>query len=229
MLTLPTYRLLTVGLGVKHLRAVIGNSMGGMQTWLLGEQHPELMDALIPMASQPTAMASRNWMMRRLIIDAVRRDPAWQAGNYTEQPPLLKFASVFFGIATSGGTLAYQRQAPTRERADAIVDARLDAPYTADANDTLYQWDASRDYDAAPNLERITAAVLAINAADDERNPPETGILEQSLNRLERGQLDLIPASPETAGHGTTSMARFYKQRLQDFLQTLPPWRDPPG
>jgi len=177
------YRLVTEVLGVRHLRLVIGNSMGGMHAWLWGEKYPDFMDALAPMASQPTAMSSRNWMMRRLIIDTIRNDPEWMDGNYTAQPRSTKAVNVFFGIATSGGTLAYQQQAPTREAADKLLDSRLNAPFTADANDFLYQWESSADYDAAPQLERIRAALLVINSADDERNPPETGLMERELKR----------------------------------------------
>ena len=129
------YRLLKEGLGVSHLRLVIGNSMGGMHTWLWGEKYPDFMDALAPMAAQPTAMSSRNWMMRRLITDTIRNDPDWKDGNYTTQPRAFKAAVVFFGVATSGGTLAYQKLAPTREKADKLLDERLAAPFTADAND----------------------------------------------------------------------------------------------
>ncbi len=212
--------LVSEGLGIRHLRLVLGNSMGGMQTWLWGVAYPDFMDALVPMASQPTAMASRNWMMRRMVIDAIRNDPDWQGGNYTTQPRALQVANVFFGIATNGGTLAYQKMAPTRELADKLVDQRLAAPFTADANDFLYQWDASRDYDPSAALERIQAAVLAINSADDERNPPETGIMERELKRVKDGRLYLIPASEDTRGHGTTGMAKFWKQQLQELLQT---------
>jgi homoserine O-acetyltransferase/O-succinyltransferase len=213
------YRLLKEGLGVSHLRLVIGNSMGGMHTWLWGEKYPDFMDALAPMAAQPTAMSSRNWMMRRLITDAIRNDPDWKDGNYTTQPRALKAAVVFFG----GGTLAYQKMAPTRDKADKLLDERLAAPFTADANDTLYQWDSSGDYDAAPGLARITAPLLAINAADDERNPPETGLMEGALKQVRNGRLYLIPAGEETRGHGTTGMAKFYKQPLVELLQGAPP------
>lgn len=216
------YRLVKDGLGVRHLRLVIGNSMGGMHTWLWGVKYPDLMDALAPMASQPTPMASRNWMMRRLITDSIRNDPEWKDGNYTTQPRALRTANVFFGIATNGGTLAYQKMAPTREKADQLLDKRLAAPFTADANDVLYQWESSGDYDPSAGLERIQAAVLAINAADDERNPPETGLMERALKRVKNGRLYLIPASEETRGHGTTGMAKFYKQPLQEFLQMAP-------
>jgi len=216
------YRLLKEGLGVSHLRLVIGNSMGGMHTWLWGEKYPDFMDALAPMAAQPTAMSSRNWMMRRLIIDTIRNDPDWKDGNYTTPPRALRAAAVFFGVATSGGTLAYQKLAPTREAADKLLDERLAAPFTADANDTLYQWDSSGDYDASPGLARITTALLAINAADDERNPPETGLMDGALKQVRSGRLYLIPASAETRGHGTTGMAKFYKQSLLEFLQSAP-------
>jgi homoserine O-acetyltransferase/O-succinyltransferase len=214
------YRLLTEGLGVRHVRLVIGNSMGGMHTWVWGTKYPDYMDALAPMASQPTAMASRNWMMRRLIIDSIRNDPDWKDGNYTTQPRAFRTANVFFGIATNGGTLALQQAAPTRAAADKLLDQRLAAPFTADANDYLYQWEASGDYDASPGLGRIKAALLAINAADDERNPPETGVMENALKQVRNGRLYLIPASQDTRGHGTTGMARFYKQPLLELLQT---------
>ena len=221
-MVLAQYRLLTEGLGIKHLRLIIGNSMGGMHAWIWGVTHPQFMDALAPMASQPSEMASRNWMLRRLITDSIRNDPDWKDGNYTVQPKSAQFASVFFGIATSGGTLAYQKNAPTRERADKVVNERLAAPFRADANDTLYQWDSSRDYNPSPGLERIETTVLAINAADDERNPPETGLMERELKRVKNGKLYLIPASEQTTGHGTTGQAKFYAEPLRQLLQSAP-------
>ena len=216
------YRLLTEHLGVRHLRLVLGNSMGGMQTWLFAQKYPDFMDVAVPMASLPTPMSSRNWMLRRLIIDSIRTDPEWMNGNYTKQPRSAQFASVFFGIATSGGTQALYKAAPTREKADAMLDQRLGAPFTADANDILYQWDSSRDYDPSPGLERIRAVVLAINSADDERNPPELGLLDREIKRVKNGRVLLIPASDQTAGHGTTAQARFWKKELAELLQTAP-------
>ena len=216
------HRLLSEGLGVHHLRLIIGNSMGGMETWLWGEKYPGYMDALVPMASQPTAMASRNWMLRRMMLETVRNDPEYNNGNYTKQPRFMKIASVFFGIATAGGTLNYQKLAPTREQADKIVDARLAAPMSADANDFLWQWGSSADYDAAPGLERIEASLLAINSADDERNPPETGLMVGALKRVKNGKLYLIPASEQTSGHLTTGNAKFYAQQLEELLRTAP-------
>ena len=129
---------------------------------------------------------------------------------------------MFFGIATSGGTLAYQKMASTREQADKLVDERLAAPSPSDANDFLYQWESSRDYDPSPGLERIEAALLAINSADDERNPPETGITEGALKRVKNGRLYLIAASEDTRGHATTGMAKFWRQQLEQLLQTAP-------
>jgi homoserine O-acetyltransferase len=216
------YRLLSEGLGIRHVRLIIGNSMGGMHAWLWGEKYPSYMDALVPMASQPTAMASRNWMLRRMMLETIRNDPDYNNGNYATQPRFMKIASVFFGIATAGGTLNYQKLAPTREKADELVDARLAAPMTADANDFLWAWGSSADYDPAPGLEKIQASVLAINAADDERNPPETGLTERAMKHIKNGKLYLIPASEETSGHLTTGNAKFYKQQIQELLQMAP-------
>ncbi len=218
------YRLVAEGLGISHARLVMGNSMGGMNAWIWGERYPDYMDALVPMASQPTAMASRNWMLRRMLLETIRNDPDYNNGDYVAQPRALRFANVFFGIATAGGTLNYQKQAPTRALADKIVDARLNAPAPSDANDFLWQWGSSADYDAAPELEKIRASVLAINSADDERNPPETGVEVEAMKRVGNGKLYLIPASDQTSGHATTGNARFYTQPLRELLQTAP-WR----
>ena len=216
------YRLVKEGLGIQHLRLVIGNSMGGMHTWIWGVKYPDAMDALVPMSSQPTEMASRNWMMRRLMIETIRSDPDYNNGNYTAQPRSMKLASVFYATGTNGGNLAYQKLAPTRAQADKLVDDRLAAPFRADANDFIYAWELSRDYNPSVALERIAAALLVINAADDERNPPETGLIENALKRVKNGRLHLIPASDETRGHGTTGMAKFYKQQLEELLKTAP-------
>jgi homoserine O-acetyltransferase len=221
-MVLAQYRLVTDGLHIRHLRLVLGNSMGGMHVWLWGEAHPDFMDALVPMASQPTEMSSRNWMLRRMLIEMIRDDPAYDNGNYTAQPPSLRLANVFMGIATSGGTLAYQALAPTHAKADALVDERLGAPAPPDANNYIYQWDASRDYNAEPGLERIVAPLLAINSADDERNPPETGLMTAALTHVKNAHLLLIPASVETRGHGTTALARFWQQGLREFLASVP-------
>ena len=216
------YRLVREHLGVRHVRLVIGNSMGGMQTWIWAQKYPDYMDVAVPMASLPTEMSGRNWMMRRLLIESIRNDPEWMGGNYTKQPRGLQLASVFFSVGTSGGNQGLYRNAPTREKADQLLQQRLSAPFRGDANDHLYQWESSRDYNPSRGLERIRAVLLAINSADDERNPPELGVLEREIKRVKNGRVFLIPASEATAGHGTTGQARFWKSELAEVLRSAP-------
>ena len=216
------YRLVTEHLGVRHLRLILGYSMGGMETWIYAQKYPSHMDIAVPMASLPTEMSGRNWMLRRLITDSIRNDPEWMNGNYSKPLRSAQFSSVFFALATNGGNQALQRAAPTRQKADEILNQRLSARFTADANDVLYQWDSSRDYNASSGLERIQAAVLAINSADDERNPPEVGVLAREIKRVKKGRILLIPASDQTAGHGTVFQAKYWKKDLGDLLQTAP-------
>ena len=214
--------LVTEGLGIKHLRLVMGNSMGGMHTWLWAVKYPDIADAWAPMASQPTEMSGRNWLMRRMLTESIRQDPDWQGGNYSTQPRSVRFANLFYALGTNGGNQAYYQDAPNRAAADKLFDTRLAAPFNADANDFLYQWESSRDYNPAPQLERIRGTLLAINSADDERNPPELGIYERALPHVKDGRLLLIPASAATRGHGTTGMAKFYKEELRQLLLTAP-------
>jgi homoserine O-acetyltransferase len=217
------HRLVTEHLGVKHLRLVIGNSMGGMQTWIWAQKYPGMMDVAVPMASLPTGMSGRNWMLRRLLTESIRRDPAWNNGNYTAQPPGFQLASVFFATATSGGNHSYMKAGPDRIKADAALDARLKpGALKADANDHLLQWESSADYNPSPGLEQITATLLAINSADDERNPVELGVLEREIKRVKNGRAYIIPASEQTLGHGTTGNARFWKEQLEAVLKTAP-------
>jgi len=216
------YRLVKEGLGVTHLRLVIGNSMGGMHAWIWGVKYPQAMDVVVPMASQPTEMAARNWMLRRIMLETIRNDPDYNGGNYTAQPRMMKYAIHAYGIATAGGTLAYQALAPTAAKADKMVDDRLATAVTADANDFVYQWGSSHDFNPSAGLEKIEATLLLINAADDERNPPETGVTDAAMKRIRNGKLHLIPASPETRGHLTTGAAKFYARQLQELLQSAP-------
>ena len=216
------YRLLTEHLGVDHVRLVLGSSAGGMQTWLWGVTYPSFMDALMPLAALPLPMSGRNWMMRRMVIDAIRNDPDWNGGDYQTQPTAWKHAFTYFGMATSGGTLAIYDAAPTREATDRFVDERLANPRDADANDILYAYYASRDYDPTPHLERIEAMIVSVNAADDERNPIELGALERAFARIENGHYVVIPASVETRGHGTTGYAKFWKDELAALLESAP-------
>ncbi|BAT58484.1 homoserine O-acetyltransferase [Variibacter gotjawalensis] len=216
------HRLVTEGLGLKRLRLIIGNSMGGMHAWLWATQHPNSADAIVPMASQPTAMAARNWILRRMMIETIRNDPEYQDGNYTAQPRMMKYAIAAYGLASAGGTLAYQSQAPTAKAADDLVDARLKAALPVDANDFLYAWGSSQDYDASAGMEKITAAILVVNAADDERNPPETGLTEAAVKRIKNAKLLVIPPSAETTGHLTTGNAKWYADALAELLAKTP-------
>lgn len=221
-MVLAQYRLVTEGLGIKHLRLVIGNSMGGMQSWLWAQRWPAFMDIAVPMASLPAPMAGRNWMMRRLLVESIRSDPDYRDGNYTKQPRAAQVATTFFAIGTSGGNWGNLKVAPTREQGDEAVRERITGPFKADANDLVYQWESSYDYDASRDLERIEAALLAINAADDERNPPELGVLDREVKRVRNGRVLLIPASERTTGHGTTGNARFYRDELEALLRQAP-------
>jgi len=216
------YRLVREHLGVRHLRLVLGNSMGGMQAWIWAQKYPGFMDVAVPMASLPVEMSGRNWMMRRMIIDAVRSDPEYMDGNYAKQPRSLQFASVYFAIGTNGGNQALYKAAPTREKADQLIAQRFSAPFRGDANDHIYQWESSRDYNPSPGLSRVEAVLLAINSADDERNPPELGVLERELKRVKNGRVLLIPGSEDTAGHGTTGRAKYWKNELAQVLQSAP-------
>lgn len=217
------YRLVTEGLGLSHVRGVIGNSMGGMQAWLWAINYPDFMDAIVPMAASPAPMAGRNWIMRRMIIDSIKTDPAWNNGNYIEQPPNLARARVWFRMATSGGEQSLYKKTSTNADAEAFLNHQLANATAGDANDTLYQWEASRDFDPSNDLDKIKAHVLVINSEDDERNPPELGILEKMMPKVENGRVFLIPASEETAGHATTgTKAHLYADALGDFWDTLP-------
>ncbi|MBC7452107.1 MAG: alpha/beta fold hydrolase [Massilia sp.] len=216
------HRLVTEHLGVGHLRLVLGHSMGGMQTWIWAQNHPEAMDIAVPMASLPSAMSGRNWMLRRILTESIRHDPEWMGGNYTKQPRSLQFASVFFGAATNGGSQGLFKRAPTREQADAMLEASLTRPFPGDANDYLYQWESSRDYNPSAGLERIKATLLAINSTDDERNPPELGVLDSEVKRIRNGHVLMIPGGPDTFGHSTAFYAKFWKKDLADLLQSAP-------
>jgi homoserine O-acetyltransferase len=212
------YRLLTEGLGVNHLRLVMGTSMGGMQTWLWGERHPDFMDALMPLASLPTQISGRNRVWRRIVIDAIRNDPEWMNGNYSKQPPSLRTAEEMLYLVASNPVLRQQAM-PTLGKADATLDAAIAGPMkTADANDILYQIEASHDYDPGPNLEKIRAPLFAINSADDLINPPELGILEREIKRVPNGHAVVVPMSPETRGHGTHTIAAVWKNYLEELL-----------
>ena len=214
------FRLLTQGLHVNHARLVMGTSMGGMHTWLWGERHPQFMDTLMPLASLPTQVSGRNRVWRRLVIDAIRNDPAWQGGEYRTQPPSLRTAIEMIWLVGSNPVLR-QQEAPTRAQADQVIDSYVnDHLHTEDANDILYAVEASHDYDPGPALERIEAPLLAINSADDLINPPELQILEREINRVPHGRAILIPFSERTHGHGSHTYAVLWKRDLEELLKS---------
>jgi homoserine O-acetyltransferase len=216
------YRLLTEGLGVNHARLVMGTSMGGMHTWLWGELHPDFMDALMPLASLPTQISGRNRAWRRVIIDAIRKDPAWSGGEYPAgagQPPSLRTAAEMLWFMSSNPVLR-QKEAPTLAKTDEVLDKFVnDYVKTSDVNDVLYAVEASHDYDPGPNLEKIRAPLLAINSADDLINPPELGILEREIKRVPHGRAIVIPMSDKTRGHGSHTIAALWKDELVKLLQ----------
>ncbi len=212
------YRLLSDGLGVNHARLIMGTSMGGMHTWLWGEMHPEFMDALMPLASLPTQISGRNRAWRRVIIDAVRNDPAWSGGEYKTEPPSLRTAAEMLWFMSSNPILR-QTEAPTLAKTDEVLDKFVsDIVKVDDANDILYALEASHDYDPGPNLEKISAPLLAINSADDLINPPELGILEREIKHVPHGRALVIPLSEKTRGHGSHTMAALWKGELEKLL-----------
>ena len=212
------HRLLAEHLGIRRLRLVVGNSMGGMLTWTWGEAYPDFMDALAPLASQPTQVAARNWIFRRMVIDLIEADPKWKGGEYVDQPPNLALAMTYFGLLSAGGTRAQSAALPTNAATDAAVSLNMQRATGADANDTIYQFAAARDYDPAPKLAAIKARVLAINSADDERNPAELGQTAAAVKTLKDGRYYEIPVGPETRGHGTTGNAKLWAGQLRAFL-----------
>jgi homoserine O-acetyltransferase/O-succinyltransferase len=214
------YLLLTQGLKVNHARLIMGTSMGGMHTWLWGEQHPQFMDALMPLASLPTQISGRNRVWRKTVIDAITHDPDWKDGDYQSEPPSLRTALAMIWLVGSNPVLRYQ-EAPTLAKADEVIDAAVARGVKSeDANDLLYALGASRDYDPGPGLGKIEAPLLAVNSADDLVNPPELGILEREIKRVPHGRAIVIPYSEHTHGHGSHTYALLWEQYLEELLKS---------
>ena len=216
------YLLLTEHLKVNHLRLVMGTSMGCMHAWVWGYTHPSFVDGLVPLACAPAQIAGRNRMIRTMIMDAIRNNPEWKGGEYSSPPPSLRQALGFLYLMSSA-PLVQHRLAPTRDAADSTIRRYVEQHFRAtDANDLLYQFDASREYDPSSRLEQVTARVLAINSADDFVNPPELGIVERLMTRVKNGTFVMIPISEKTRGHGTHSLPAVWGDYLRDFLASLP-------
>ncbi|HEY4933037.1 MAG TPA: alpha/beta fold hydrolase [Terriglobales bacterium] len=217
------HQLLVEGLQVNHLRLIIGTSMGCMHSWVWGETYPEFMDAMMPLACLPVEIAGRNRMMRKMAMDAIRQDPAWQDGEYKAPPPGLKTALDVL-LVMGSSPLQMQKQYPTRDAADTYLDSFIRTRFAStDANDFLYAFDASRTYDPSPNLEKIRVPVVAINSADDFINPPELGIMEAQIKRLAKGKYVLLPITDQTRGHGTHTLPAIWESYLKEVLNESQP------
>ena len=213
--------LLTKGLGVEHLRLIFGTSMGCMHSFVWGETYPDFMDALMPMACLPVQIAGRNRVWRKMVMDAIRDDPEWKGGEYKEEPKAAVRVALDFLVIAGSAPLPMQKSLPTRDAADKyLANYFATRASSIDANDFLYQVNASRNYDPSASLEKITAKVMWINSADDFINPPELGIAEREAKRLKNGRFLLIPASEETHGHGSHTWAVLWKKELAELLET---------
>ena len=213
--------LVTEGLGLGRLRLVMGTSMGGMHSWMWGYMYPDFVDGLMPLASNPAEIAGRNRVWRKALVDAIVTDPTWNEGNYT-QPPRGMASAVGFLLMATSVPLQWQRQFPTAEAADKyLADQIAGRTRNADANDMIYYFRASEDYDPSPHLEKIVAPLLAINSADDFVNPPELPLMSAAMQRLKHGRFVLIPSSDRTRGHGSHSVPALWSEELVKFLESL--------
>jgi homoserine O-acetyltransferase len=212
------YRLLTERLGVNHLRLMMGTSMGAMHTWVWGYTYPDFMDALMPLASLPVEIAGRNRMLRKMMVDAIRNDPEWKGGNYQAQPAGLTYA-IYPLLFMTSVPLQWQKDSPTRDQAEKFLQTSIDRyRSTLDANDMIYQFEASRYYNPSPRLGEIKAPLFAVNSADDQTNPPELGIMEQEIAKVRKGRYILLPITAETRGHGTHSLPKIWGTYLAELL-----------
>lgn len=217
MVTLQ-HLLVTSGLGLTHLRLVMGTSMGAMHSWMWGYMYPDFADGLVPLASNPVEIAGRNRLWRKALVDSIVSDPTWKGGNYTEPPHGMAGAIAFLLIATSA-PLQWQKQFPTAAAADKYLADQVAARVrNTDANDMIYYYRASEDYDPSGHLEEITAPLLAINSADDFVNPPELPMMQELIRKVKRGRFVLIPISDQTRGHGTHTLPQVWGAELGKFL-----------
>jgi homoserine O-acetyltransferase len=213
------YRLITEHLGISRLRLIIGGSMGGMHAWMWGEMYPDFVDALMPLQCLPVEIAGINRMLRRAIVDSIRSDPAWQGGEYDEQPRDALTSVAYIELALFADPIAMYRSAPTLAQADEAFESVPQMRQGADANDLLYVYEASRDYNPEPHLEEIRARVFAINTADDSTNPPDLNVLPRLISRVQDGRYILIPRTAETVGHGSYRQGRLYAEYITEILR----------
>ena len=216
-MVVSTHRLLTDGLGIRRLKLILGISMGGMLAWIYGEKYPDFMEALVPVASQPGPMSGRNWIQRRVSIEAIRNDPDWNNGDYETNPSRYVLTAPFSGLLTQS-VVRLQEKAPTREAGDALYATLVERAKQGDANNRLYQVEASMDYDPSGDLDKIRARLLAINFEDDELNPPQLGTMEPAIEKIPGAQYVLVPAGDDTNGHYSTMLADLWAPYLAAFL-----------
>ena len=214
------YPLIAEGLEVAHLHLIIGSSMGGMRAWMWAEMYPDLMDGVVPISCQPIEISGRNWISRRAAAEAIRHDPEWKNGDYEKNPSYYIWTAAANSLRTESAT-RIQELAPTRATADALYEERRAQAAKGDANDALWAIEAIMDYNPEPDLDKITAKVLLINAEEDEANPPELGTVERAMKRVRHGRYVLIPASEKTHGHFTHFYAEVWKPHLIEFMKTL--------
>jgi homoserine O-acetyltransferase len=214
------HAFLSQALGIERLKLILGLSMGGMLTWMFGYMYPQFAQALCPIATQPGPMSGRNWIQRRISIEAIKNDPEWNQGHYTQNPSRFVFTAPFGGLMVQS-VERLQALAPTRQAADALYETMVERARKTDANDRLYQLEASSDYDPSPHLKKIQAPLLAINFEDDELNPPQLGVLEKGIAQVSKGRCVLIKRGPHSAGHYTSLKAAAWKSHLTDFLNTI--------
>ncbi len=214
------HRLLTEVLEISHLRLIVGISMGGMLTWMWAGMYPDFMDAVVPISCQPGPMSGRNWIQRRISIEAIRNDPEWNNGNYKTNPNRYVFTAPSSALFTRS-VIRLQEQAPTRQQADKLYEQLVERARKGDANDRLYQVESSMDYDPSPDLGKIRVPVLAVNFEDDELNPPELGVVEQAISKLKDARSVLVPAGPDSVGHLTGQIAKTWKSHFEEFLQSV--------
>jgi homoserine O-acetyltransferase/O-succinyltransferase len=218
-MVLANYRLLTEHLQVNHLRLVMGTSMGGMHSWVWGYTYPEFMDAIMPLASQPVAIAGRNWIQRKMAMDLIKMDPEWKGGEYTSTPKAGMSGAILAMMFMVSSPLQWQKNAPTREKSEEMMHNMLNRYLKIlDANDMIYAYNSSRNYNPAPHLEKIKAPLLAINSADDQVNPPELKILETEIVKVKNGRAIVLPITDETSGHGTHSNPKIWGNYLKQLL-----------
>ena len=214
------HQLLSEGLGVNHLRLILGTSMGCMHSFVWGETYPDFMEALMPLACQPVQIAGRNRIWRKMAMDAIRNDPEWKGGEYAAEPQQGLRTALDLLLIAGSAPLYMQKTLPTRDAADKYLEDYFKTRITGlDANDLLYAVNASRNYDPSPQLEKITAQVMYINSADDFINPPELGMAEREIKKVKNARFVLIPLSDETRGHGTHTRAVVWKQYLAELLE----------